>query len=163
MSSEPTTDPLHPVRPRDRKLIVALAERQGMHELGRPPRTPIAVGDGETAYELDREGDRIAFVEVQRGHRVPKLVFDQTAAAVRFLVFVLSDRFHVPAPGFAPGSTYATEGEDRVLTWPGGRAVSPGGRLDSEQAREFSWVADAEPADIARRRIPLLRLDAPAG
>lgn len=142
----------------DRALIVALAERQGMHELRRPPQTPIAVGDGETAYELDRAGDRVMFVEIQRGSRDTQVVFTDLAAAVRFLVFVLADRFPVPSPGFAPGSGYAPEGEDRVLTWSGGRAVSPGGRLDPEQAREFSWVANADPADIAARRVPVLKV-----
>lgn len=145
----------------DRALIVALAERQGMHELRRPPQTPIAVGDGETAYELAPAADRVAFVEIQRGSRDTQVIFMELDAAVRFLVFVLADRFPVPSPGFPPGSDYAVEGEDRVLTWPGGRAVSPGGRLDPEQAREFSWVATADPADIAARRVPILKVPGP--
>ena len=147
----------------DRALIVALAERQGMHELRGPPETPIAVGDGETAYELDRTSEQIAFVEIQRGSREIRVVFLELGAAIRFLVFVLSDRPRVPSPGFAPGSDYVEDGQDRVLTWPGGRAVSPGGRLHPEQAREFSWVATAKPVDIAARRIPILKVKDPIG
>lgn len=152
------TELADPIRGRDRELIVAQAERQGMHELRRPPRTPIAVGDGETSYELDCEGDGVVYVETQRGHRVPQLVFTNVDDAVRFLVFLLSGRLSVPSPGFAPGAAYDADGEDRVLTWRGGRAVSPGGRLDPGRAREFSWVATTDPADIAARRVPILRV-----
>ena len=143
----------------NRALIVALAERQGMHELRRPPETVMAVGDGETAYELDRVGGQVAFVEIQRASRNPWVVFDDLAVAVRFLVYVLAERYRVPSLGFPPGAGYAADGKDLVLTWPGGRAVSPDGRLDPERAREFSWVATADPADIAHRRVPVLRLD----
>lgn len=146
-----------------RALIVAQAERRGMTEWSSPSGTLVAVGDAETFYELVRDGDRIAFVVTQRSHAVPQIVFGSVADAVRYLVFVLSDRIAVPPPAFAPGSSYTAVGDDRVLRWPGGEAVSPGGRVDPETAREFTWVATADPADIAARRVPVLRVaDGPA-
>lgn len=145
----------------DRALIITLAEQHQMTEWQRPSGTLISVGDAETFYGLVHEGDGIAFVETQRGHDVVQVRFATLDDAVRYLVFELSDRLPIPSPSFAPGSTYAVQGEDWALTWPGGRAVSPGGRLDPEKAREFSWVATAEPADIADRRVPVLRLRDP--
>jgi hypothetical protein len=146
-----------------RALICTLAQRHGMTEWQSPPGTLISVGDAETFFELVRDGGGIAFVETQRGHAMVKVRFRTVLDAVRFMVLELSDRFQVPSPAFAPGSAYAAaaEGEDRVLTWPGGRAVSPGGRLDPERAREFSWVATVDPADIAARRIPILKVTEP--
>lgn len=144
-----------------RALIVTLAGRHRMTEWPAGPATLIAVGDAETFYELTRESDQIAFVETQRGHRVVQVLFATAADAVRFMVFVLSDRLPVPAPGFAPGSGYAADGADWVLHWPEGQAVSPGGRLQADEAREFSWVATADPADIAYRRVPILRMPEP--
>lgn len=142
----------------DRALIITLAGRQGMTEWPPPSGGLISVGDAETFYELVREGDRISFVVTQRGSSIPEITFSTTADAVRFTVFRLSDRLPVPSPAFAPGSAYAADGDDWVLNWPGGRAVSPGGRLDPEKAREFSWVVTADPADIAARRVPVLRV-----
>lgn len=145
----------------DRGLIVTLAERHRMTEWPNPPGTLISVGDFETFYWLMHEGGGIAFVETQRGHAVVQVRFSTVVDAVRFMVLELSDRFHVPSPAFAPGSAYAAEGDDWVLTWPGGRAVSPGGRLDPEKAREFSWVAAENPADIAAHRVPVLKVADP--
>ncbi len=147
--------------PDHRALIVTLAGRGQLTEWPSPPGTLVSVGDAETFFELVQEGGGIAFVETQRGHGVVQVRFTTVIDAVRFLVFWLSDRLPVPSPAFAPGSAYAAEGEDRVLTWPGGRAVSPAGRLDPERAREFSWVATADPADIAARRVPILKVAGP--
>ena len=145
----------------DRALIVALAERHRMTEWPNPPGTLISVGDAEIFYGLVHEGGGVAFVETDRGYAVVRVRFGAVADAVRFMVFELSDRFHVPSSAFAPGSAYAADGDGWVLTWPGGHAVSPGGRLDPEKAREFSWVARLAPADIAARRIPVLKVANP--
>jgi hypothetical protein len=144
-----------------RTLIVAQAARRGMTEWSGAPRTLIAVGDAETFYELVHEGNQIAYVETQRGHGVVQALFTTVADAVRYLVFVLSDRLPVPSPGWAPRSAYAADGEDWILRWPGGQAISPRGRLPVETAREFSWVATADPVHIALRRVPILRVASP--
>jgi hypothetical protein len=132
-----------PISPDVRQLIRTLAARHRMTEWPGGAGTLIAVGDAETFYELADEGAQIAFVETQRGHRVVQVIFTTVLDAVRYLVFVLSDRLPVPSPAYAPGCAYAQEGEDWVLHWPGGQAVSPGGRLDPDMARQFSWVATA--------------------
>jgi hypothetical protein len=139
----------------DRELILALAARLRMTEWAASPGTLVAVGDGETFYELVRDGNDVAFVEVQRGRRSIQARFDSVADAVRFLVFTLADQRSGPEwtpiehTDFAPGTAYAPVDEDWVLRWPGGRAVSPHRRLPPATARDFSWVATASPADIA--------------
>jgi hypothetical protein len=128
------------IPPRTWVFIVQLAARRGMTEWSTPPDTLMAVGDGETFYELVRDGDRIAFVEVQRGHRVVQIRFAGTADAVRYLMFALSDQYSAQPRRFAPGTMYAPDGEDWILRWPGGQATSPGGRLSVVRARAFSWI-----------------------
>lgn len=155
------TDSADSISADDRTLIIGLAGRQRMTEWPSLPSELIAVGDGETFYALERDGDRVAFVETQRGHRVPQITFTLVLDAVRYLMFELSDRLPVPSSAYAPGSSYTADGEDWVLRWPEGQAVSPGGRLRPEIAREFSWVATADPADIAGRRVPISRMTDP--
>jgi len=143
------------IRADDRALILALAGRSRMTEWGASPDTLIAVGDAETFYELVRDGDQVAFVEVQRGYRSTQARFSSVTDAVRFLVFTLADQRSGPEwlpirhADFAPGTAYAPADGDWVLSWPGGQAVSPHRRVRPETAREFSWVATAAPADIA--------------
>ena len=135
-----------------RALILRLAARHGMTESSRPPDTLLAVGDGETFYELVRDGDRTAFVEVQRGHRRVQVRFPATADAVRFLTFAVSDQYSARTEEFAPGTDYAPDGDDWVLRWPGGWATSPRGLLPVVRARTFSWMVTATPQEIATKR-----------
>ena len=148
------TDPPDPITAEDRELFRTLAGRLGMTEWPGDPDTLVAVGDGETFYELVRDEDQVAFAEVRRGHRVVEVRFDTAADAARYLAFVLSGRWLARPREFAPDTTYTPDGPDRVLRWPGGRATSPAGRLSTARARAFSWVATATPQEIADRGRP---------
>jgi hypothetical protein len=149
------TDAMGPIAAEDRELILTLAERCGMTEWSARRGTLISVGDFEIYYDLVADGEHVDFVRTSRGARSTTARFQSVTDAVRFLVFTLADSRGGPEwtpithAGFAPGTAYAPSGEDWVLTWPGGRAVSPRRRLGPETAREFSWVASASPADIA--------------
>ena len=146
------TDTPDPITPEDRELFRTLAGRLGMTEWPGDPDTLVAVGDGETFYELVRDEDRLAFAEVRRGHRVVEVRFETAADAARYLAFVLSGQWPAQRQDFAPGAAYAPDGDDWVLRWPGGRATSPAGRLSAARARAFSWVATATPDEIATNR-----------
>ena len=141
------------IGPADRELIVRLAARIGMTEWPVSSETLISVGDAEIFYELAVSDDRIAFVRVSRGHRRSEALFSTTLDAVRYLVFRLADDRGGPewAPirhaDFAPGTSY--DPSDRVLSWSGGRVTALGGRTWTDEARAFSWLVTASPADIA--------------
>jgi hypothetical protein len=122
-----------------------------MTEWSRPsPETLISVGDAEVFYDLEADGDQVTFVWVSRGHRTSQAWFDSTQDAVRYLVYRLADNrlgpewLPIEHADFAPDTAYDTA--DSVLRWPGGQAVIRGW---INYVREFSWLVNASPADIA--------------
>ena len=152
-SPNPVSDPEAQIEPADRDLIVSLAARIGMTEWPASSDALISVVDAEIFYEMELSGDQIAFVQVSRGHRRPEALFTTQQDAVRYLVFRLADDRVGPGwtpirhADFAPGTSY--DSSDLVLSWPGGRITASAGRNWIDEAREFSWLVTASPAEIA--------------
>ena len=133
-----------PIPADDRARLVALAGRLGMTEWPAPTGTLVAVGDGETFYELVLADGRVAYVETQRGHAVTRATFDSVGAGVSHLAAVLAR--DAPRPEPAPATQTSTLRPRPVETPPPDPAAASETEAALTAAAELGWdrLPDAE-------------------
>ena len=138
-----------------RSLVDAfLAENPLWQEWKGDAATLLDVGDQEDHLVVAVRKGVVTLETISRGHRYLSAEFGRELDAWRFLLMQLGDLWRSSRPmrdinprtmGLAPGTTLERGPSGYWLTWPGGAAI-----FHSEiDAKGFSWVARAEPADIA--------------
>jgi hypothetical protein len=138
-----------------RSLVDAfLAEDPLWQEWKGDGATILDVGDQEDHLVLAVRKGVVTFETISRDHRYLTAEFGRELDAWRFLIMQLGDSWRSDRRmrdinprklGLAPGTTLERGPSGYWLTWPGGAAIFHSD-LD---AIGFSWVAQAEPADIA--------------
>jgi hypothetical protein len=155
------SEPIRGVRVTDpsaravRSLVDAfLAEDPLWQEWEGDAATILDVGDQEDHLVVAVRKGVVTFERISRDHRYLTAEFGRELDAWRLLIMWLGDswrsgrRMRDINPrklGLAPGTTLERGTSGYWLTWPGGAAIFHSD-LD---AIGFSWVARAEPADIA--------------
>ena len=131
-----------------------LAEDPLWQEWKGDDATILDVGDQEDHLVVAVRKGVVTFETISRDHRYLTAEFGRELDAWRFLIMQLGDSWRSDRRmrdinplemGLAPGTTLERGPSGSWLTWPGGAAIFHSD-LD---AIGFSWVARAEPADIA--------------
>jgi hypothetical protein len=114
--------------------------------------TILDIGNQEDEWVIAVRKGVVTFETIFRGHRQVSAVFSRARDAWRFLIMQQGDSYRWPRRmpeinlrELAPGFALETVASGHRLTWPGGQATF---HFDFA-AVQFSWVAMAEPADIA--------------
>ena len=138
-----------------RSLVDAfLAEDPLWQEWKADAATILDVGDQEVHLVVAVRKSVVTFERISRDHRYLTAEFGQELDAWRFLIMQLGDSWRSARRmrdinprelGLAPGATLERGPSGYWLTWPGGAAIF----YSDLDAIGFSWVARAEPADIA--------------
>lgn len=114
--------------------------------------TIVDIGNLDDEWVIAVRKGVVTFETISRGHRYVCAEFGRAREAWRFLIMQLGGSYRWPRRmpeiilrGLAPGTSLEPAPSGHRLTWPGGEAT-----FHRELAAvEFSWVAMAEPADIA--------------
>jgi hypothetical protein len=140
----------------DTATIDELTRRLGWQHWPGDPDTVLEVGDFEITRALAYRRGLHTVESTSRGTRTIEGTFSSARDARRFLVMSLADLVRIEAgmpdirhPGIAPGMELEEGPTDYRLSWPGGEATFSVGLLGKMRALDFSWVAQAEVADIA--------------
>jgi hypothetical protein len=138
-----------------RSLVDAfLAEDPQWQQWKGDAATLLDVGDQEDHLVVAVRKGVVTFETISRDHRHLRAEFGRELDAWRLLIMQLGDSWRSDRQmrdinprkmGLAPGTTLESGPSGYWLTWPGGAAIFHSD-LD---AIGFSWVARAEPADIA--------------
>jgi hypothetical protein len=138
-----------------RSLVDAfLAEDPQWQQWKGDAATLLDVGDQEDHLVVAVRKGIVTFETISRDHRHLSAEFGRELDAWRFLIMQLGDSWRSDRQmrdinprkmGLAPGTTLERGPSGYWLPWPGGAAIFHSD-LD---AIGFSWVARAEPADIA--------------
>ena len=136
-----------------RSLVDAfLAEDPNWRHWPGDKATILDIGNQEDEWVIAVRKGVVTFETISRGHRQVSAVFSRARDAWRFLIMQQGDSYRSPRRmpyinprELAPGTALERVASGHRLSWPGGEATF---HFDFA-AVAFSWVAMAEPADIA--------------